>query len=109
MMKRLFLFGSLLVLGLASCQSKQEYFTKEELVKKSDSLTALRFRELQKQAAVDLDHRIAIEVKPKVDSILADLYLTLTALSATDTVALEMPPMAIPANNLSDTGQTDSL
>jgi pyruvate/2-oxoacid:ferredoxin oxidoreductase beta subunit len=62
--------GLSLVLFLSACVTKQEYFTKQQLEHKSDSLTEIRFKELREQAAEDLDRRISIEVKPKVDSIL---------------------------------------
>jgi hypothetical protein len=60
---------------LMSCQSKEQYLTKKEFHHKTDSLTAVRFQELKLQSAEDLDRRIAIEVKPKVDSILGKTTL----------------------------------
>lgn len=103
-MKQLFILCTLLIFGLASCQTKQEYFTREQLLKKSDSLTAIRFEELQKQAAEDLDHRIAIEVKPKVDSILE---------GEAGTIPEEIPsvqtPFVNPAIHTPDTFKKDSL
>lgn len=58
------------MMTFSACQTKQEYLTKEQLLQKSDSLTEIRFRQLKKQAEEDLQFRMAIEVKPKVDSIL---------------------------------------
>jgi len=63
----LLLFG---VLFFSACQKKSELLTRQQLEHRSDSLTAIMFEVLQKQAKEDLDSRIAIEVKPKVDSIL---------------------------------------
>jgi len=55
---------------LVSCQkSTQTYLSKEQMEQRVDSLTEIRFKELEKEAAIDLDRRIPIEVKPKVDSI----------------------------------------
>lgn len=68
---------------LVSCQKKQEYLTKEQLEHKSDSLTEIRFKELEAQAAEDLDRRMAIEIKPKVDSILEKNKITVTTTSST--------------------------
>lgn len=62
--------ASAVILALSSCQTKEQYLTKEELLKKSDSLISIRFKELKKQADLDLQYRMTIEVKPKVDSIL---------------------------------------
>lgn len=106
-MKCLFIPSVLLVFSLASCRTKQEYFTEEQLLKKSDSLTAIRFGELQKQAAEDLDHRIAIEVKPKVDSILEGISGVPRA--GEEINPIEIPPMPPAINALIDTSQKDSL
>lgn len=43
--------------------------TEAEFQAKTDSLTALRMEELTSQSLEELDHRIAIEVKEKTDSI----------------------------------------
>lgn len=58
------------ILFFSACQKKSELLTRQQLEHRSDSLTAIMFEVLQKQAKEDLDSRIAIEVKPKVDSIL---------------------------------------
>ena len=83
----LFIFA---VVFFGSCQTKQEYFTKEQLQKKTDSLIAIRFQELQKQAAEDLDRRISIEVKPKVDSILEGVHIEVPEMVS------PLPPHGLP-------------
>ena len=75
-MKIRFLVIIVAILFLTACQTKQDYFTKEQLIYKSDSLTTLRFEELKKQADEDLELRMAIELKPKIDSILEGKNLT---------------------------------
>ncbi|MFI5196495.1 MAG: hypothetical protein ACHQD8_05350, partial [Chitinophagales bacterium] len=63
----------LILMGLmfASCDKEQpQPLTKEEINKKIDSLTKVQVTESNDQAKRDLEHRIKIEVKVKVDSIL---------------------------------------
>jgi len=67
-MKRTFL-ALILLAGLASCSKEPQPMTKAEKQHKIDSLTAVRIRESDAQAARDLQHRIEIEVKVKADSI----------------------------------------
>lgn len=43
--------------------------SEEDFTAKVDSLTEIRIREVERQAHELLDHRIAIEVKVKADSI----------------------------------------
>jgi PBP1b-binding outer membrane lipoprotein LpoB len=59
-----------LAFGIASCNKEPEPLTKQEIKHKIDSLTAERIRESDEQAKRDLSHRMKIEVKVKVDSIL---------------------------------------
>ncbi|HQE11856.1 MAG TPA: hypothetical protein PLQ78_03830 [Flavipsychrobacter sp.] len=54
---------------LASCQSKEKNLTLQQVNHLSDSLTAVYYQELKAKSAEDLDRRIAIELKPIVDSI----------------------------------------
>lgn len=108
MKKQLSIWSVLLILGLTSCQTKQEYITKEQLLKRSDSLTAIRFEELQQQAAEDLDHRIAIEVKPKVDSILEGAT-GITPVVNEEAPAMDIHPEIPVLHRLRDTAKKDSL
>jgi len=54
---------------LVSCQSKEKNLTLKQVNHLSDSLTAVYYQELKAKSAEDLDRRIAIELKPIVDSI----------------------------------------
>lgn len=47
--------------------------SKAEIKQKIDSLTAVRIKESDEQAQLDLQHRISIEVKVKADSIANEL------------------------------------
>jgi hypothetical protein len=65
------LFALLIVtLGFFSCNKEVPPLTKEQVKQKIDSLVKIRRLESDEQAKVDLDHRLKIEVKVKVDSIL---------------------------------------
>lgn len=57
------------VFALFSCNSKEKIMSEEDFTAKVDSLTEIRIREVERQAHELLDHRIAIEVKVKADSI----------------------------------------
>jgi two-component sensor histidine kinase len=59
-----------LSLVFASCSKEPQPLTRQEISRKIDSLTKVRIDESNEQAKRDLDHRIKIEVKVKVDSIL---------------------------------------
>ena len=58
---------------MASCSSeqKEQAISKSEFTAKVDSLVGERQGEIMQQAMDDLDRRMAIEVKPKADSIFA--------------------------------------
>lgn len=57
---------------VASCtDSKQKSLTQSAIHAKVDSMVGARMDEINRQAMEDLDHRIAIEVKAKADSIVA--------------------------------------
>ncbi len=62
---------ALLLLGcvFSSCNKQPTALTKEEIRFKVDSITKVRIAESDAQAQRDLDHRMKIEVKVKVDSI----------------------------------------
>ncbi len=59
----------ILGLGFGSCNKETQPLTKQEIKQKIDSITKIRIKELDEQSRVDLEHRIKIEVKVKVDSI----------------------------------------
>jgi hypothetical protein len=56
--------------GFFACQSPPKKYTEEEKNARVDSLSGIKFEELRLQAMEDLDKRISIEVKVKVDSLL---------------------------------------
>ncbi|MCW3123630.1 MAG: hypothetical protein JWQ38_3122 [Flavipsychrobacter sp.] len=57
--------------GLASCIKETEVpLTKQQISKKIDSITTIRIKDLDNMAQQDLQRRMKIEVKIKVDSIL---------------------------------------
>lgn len=68
------LAGLFLALALTACSSSQpeaQPMTQNEINAKIDSLVGVKVSELATQAMIDLDHRMAIEVKAKADSIVA--------------------------------------
>ena len=69
MRKILFL---LIIAGLcfASCNKEPRPLTKQEIQQRADSITNMRMKELDEMSERDLQHRIKIEVKIKVDSML---------------------------------------
>jgi hypothetical protein len=69
MIKRLFLF-LFIVSAFASCVKEEQPMTKRQIAQKVDSITTIRMKDLDEQARIDLERRIKIEVKVKVDSIL---------------------------------------
>lgn len=59
----------LFVVVAASCRKETQPMTKQEVQHKIDSLTELRLKEIDQQANHDLEYRMKIEVRAKVDSI----------------------------------------
>jgi len=59
----------LLALVIASCNKEPQPLTKQEIKQKVDSITSIRIKESDELSRIDLDRRIKIEVKVKVDSI----------------------------------------
>lgn len=57
-------------LMFASCNKEPVPMTREEIRHKTDSLTKVQVERSNEHAKKDLEHRIKIEVKVKVDSIL---------------------------------------
>lgn len=63
-------FGATLVLFLGACQKKETELTKEQIQQRADSIYNSKVKRLEKQAQEDLDRRMSIELKPKIDSLL---------------------------------------
>ena len=68
-MKKIVLGIMLISVAFVSCENKQAMLTRSSINAKVDSLVGARMEEINRQAMDDLDHRIAIEVKAKADSI----------------------------------------
>ena len=57
-------------LGFVACNKAQEVpLTKQQMSKKVDSITTIRMKDLDEMAQQDLQRRMKIEVKIKVDSM----------------------------------------
>lgn len=69
-MKNTLLAFSILSITFFSCKKETKPLSKEEIRQQIDSVTAYKINEIDKRARIDLQHRIKIEVKAKVDSIL---------------------------------------
>ncbi len=63
----LLLSGS--ILSLSACGKKEKELTPKQIQAKADSIIAGKIKPMEQQAKEDLDKRMSIEVKPKVDSI----------------------------------------
>jgi hypothetical protein len=59
---------------LLSCTKAEKTYTRQELQLKTDSILRVEVKKLRRQAKEDLDRRLPIELKPKVDSILKISY-----------------------------------
>lgn len=69
-MKRTLLAFSILSVVLFSCNKEQpKPLSKEELSRQIDSIVQVRTKEIDARAHIDLERRMKIEVKVKVDSI----------------------------------------
>ena len=55
---------------LTSCDKEAPVLTKAQIRYKVDSITAARIKEVDQRAQRDLEYRMKIELKGKVDSIL---------------------------------------
>ena len=62
--------GAIFVLSLGACQKKEAELTKEQIQQRADSIYNSKVKRLEKQAQEDLDRRMSIELKPKIDSLL---------------------------------------
>lgn len=79
MVKKRFLYWSLLLLLLSwwGCTKKDKTYTKQQMQHIVDSIVQKRSVYLKQQAQKDLNLRLPIELKPKVDSILNQRMTTL--------------------------------
>lgn len=57
------------ILLFSSCSKEDKTFTQAELEAKADSIFKAKLPLLKQQAEEDLNNRIRIELKPKIDSI----------------------------------------
>lgn len=71
-MKKLLFPAVVATLLFTACQNEASpQMTENEIQAKVDSTVGTKLDELNTQASEDLDRRMAIEVKPKADSIVA--------------------------------------
>lgn len=71
-MKKLLFPAIAATLMFTACQNEvAPGMTENEMETKVDSIVGTKLDELNQQATEDLDRRMAIEVKPKADSIVA--------------------------------------
>ena len=90
-MMRKIILGFIIVTGL-SCSKAPQPMSKAEISRRADSIITIRVKEQNEQARIDLEYRIKIEVKVKVDSLLNKRAQG----SAKDTIkkiAPAMPPL----------------
>jgi hypothetical protein len=57
-------------LFLSACGKKEKELSPAQIRAKADSIVQTKMGKLRQQAKEDLDRRLPIEIKPKVDSIL---------------------------------------
>ena len=69
-MKHTLLAFTILSIGFFSCNKEPKPLTKEEITHQIDSIATSKIRDADYRAKIDLERRIKIEVKVKVDSIL---------------------------------------
>lgn len=65
---------TLSISAFSACTKEEKSYTRQELQQKTDSILTLEIKELHRQAKEDLDRRLPIELKPKVDSLLKISY-----------------------------------
>lgn len=71
MIKQSFLLGLfILILSCWGCTKKEKTYTRQEMQRIVDSMVQQRAKELKQQAKTDLELRLPIEIKPKLDSLL---------------------------------------
>lgn len=70
-MKKLIIPAAVLFLAASCTQENKPVMSESDMQRKTDSLAAEKMNGMVEQANEELDRRIAIEVKPKADSIVA--------------------------------------
>lgn len=83
MNKKLFVIPVVAVCLFSCNKQTPAPLTKEQIQQHIDSVTAVRIEEADRRAQIDLAHRLKIEMKVRVDSIVAAMNKPTTA----DTVA----------------------
>lgn len=61
---------ALLTFTVAACAKKEKELTPAQINARADSIVHSRMKTLRQKAKEDLDRRLPIEIKPKVDSLL---------------------------------------
>lgn len=70
-MKKIFSTAAIATVFFAACNNAAPQMDEATIQAKVDSTVGTKLEELNTQAGEDLDRRMAIEVKPKADSIVA--------------------------------------
>jgi flagellar biosynthesis component FlhA len=70
-MKNILYLLLIVSVAFAACKKEPQPMSRRQMQHKIDSLTQIRIRESDEQAKQDLDDRMKIEVKVKVDSIIS--------------------------------------
>ena len=60
----------LLTLTMAACAKKEKELTPAQINARADSIVRSRMKVMRQRAQEDLDRRLPIELKPKIDSLL---------------------------------------
>lgn len=58
-----------LIFLFTACGKKEKELTPQQIRAKADSIVRSKMEKMKKQAKEDLDRRLPIEIKPKIDSI----------------------------------------
>lgn len=58
------------MLFFAACGKKERELSPDEIRAKADSMVQLKMEKLRREAKDDLDKRLPIELKPRIDSLL---------------------------------------
>lgn len=66
--KNIFLFLSIIIV-CGACGKKEQELSPAEIAAKADSIVRAKAPKIRQQAREDLDKRLPIELKPKIDSI----------------------------------------
>ena len=70
---------------MLSCMKEEKGLTPQQVQHIADSIYQVKAKKIRKQATEDLDRRMSIELKPKIDSLLGrTTVVTATPLMNTD-------------------------